>query len=100
MYISFLTIALPLAFPTMAQRLPPRTFRVVICSDSLEISPTSCVIINVNLKLIHNIYIYIYIILNNLYSTQLYLFSSIPEKLNTKKYIKYYCNYNFKLYIL
>ena len=98
MYISFLTIALPLAVPTMALRLPPRTFRVVICSESLEISPTSCVIINVNLKLIHNIYIYI--ILNNLYSTQLYLFASIPEKLNTKKCIKYYCNYNFKLYIL
>ena len=58
MYISFLTIALPLAVPTMALRLLPRTFRVVICSDSLEISPTSCVIINVNLKLIHNIYIY------------------------------------------
>ena len=69
MYISFLTIALPLAVPTMALRLPRRTFRVVICSDSLEISPTSCVIINVNLKLIHNIYIYIYIILNNLYYT-------------------------------
>ena len=86
MYISFLTIALPLAVPTMALRLPPRTFRVMICSDSLEISPTSCVIINVNLKLIHNIYIYI--ILNNLYSTQLYLFASIPEKFNTKKFYK------------
>ena len=86
MYISFLTIALPLAFPTMALRLPPRTFRVMICSDSLEISPTSCVIINVNLKLIHNIYIYI--ILNNLYSTQLYLFASIPEKFNTTNFYK------------
>ena len=86
MYISFPTIALPLAVPTMALRLPPRTFRVMICSDSLEISPTSCVIINVNLKLIHNIYIYI--ILNNLYSTQLYLFASIPEKFNTKNFYK------------
>ena len=86
MYISFLTIALPLAVPTMVLRLPPRTFRVMICSDSLEISPTSCVIIIVNLKLIHNIYIYI--ILNNLYSTQLYLFASIPEKFNTKIFYK------------
>ena len=43
--------------PTMALRLPPSTSQVVICSDSLEISPTSCAIINVNLKLINIIYI-------------------------------------------